>query len=185
MLFRLHDTEEGGSIAIDGKDIKSVGLQTLRMAITVIPQDPSLMEGTFRDNLDPFQQCSDGEVRAALTKATLNPELIFTRVAKGGSNLSAGRSRIRFGSYGTALCVSDRMTPPCTFVALGLCAVLRVEIASRLPLGMQHATWSNTMLPRAVVRLTLSVLLLPSLRPPKVNGNWCALRGPPCTRHRL
>ena len=41
MLFRLHDIEADGTIKLDGRDIHSVGLQSLREAITVIPQDPS------------------------------------------------------------------------------------------------------------------------------------------------
>ena len=43
----------GGSIKVDGIDIQSVDLQSLRSKITVIPQDPTMFCGTLRFNLDP------------------------------------------------------------------------------------------------------------------------------------
>jgi ABC-type multidrug transport system fused ATPase/permease subunit len=39
---------EAGSITLDGVDIRGVGLDALRSAISVIPQDPVLFSGTVR-----------------------------------------------------------------------------------------------------------------------------------------
>lgn len=43
-----------GQIIIDDVDIKEVQLEYLRKMITVIPQDPSLFNGSLRFNLDPL-----------------------------------------------------------------------------------------------------------------------------------
>lgn len=46
-LMRLTELSEG-SIEIDGLDIGEMGLRDLRSAIAVIPQDPTLFQGTVR-----------------------------------------------------------------------------------------------------------------------------------------
>lgn len=46
--------KEKSYIAIDGVRIDKIGLHHLRKAIEIIPQDPFLVEGTLRFNIDPF-----------------------------------------------------------------------------------------------------------------------------------
>jgi len=70
LLFRLVDPAEG-RILIDGTSICSVGLLTLRRAMVIIPQEPLLLEGTVRSNIDPFGQMSPNEVSQALKKVGL------------------------------------------------------------------------------------------------------------------
>ncbi|KAI1322151.1 P-loop containing nucleoside triphosphate hydrolase protein [Xylariaceae sp. FL0255] len=66
-LLRALDPDTGGSIEIDGVDISSVTLSRLRgEAVTVIPQDVQLFDGTVRDNIDALHQHSDDEIRAVL-----------------------------------------------------------------------------------------------------------------------
>ncbi|KAJ2637040.1 hypothetical protein GGF40_002633 [Coemansia sp. RSA 1286] len=55
-----------GKIIVDGVDISKIDLYDLRSRIAIIPQDPTLFEGTIRDNLDPSHEYSDDEVWAAI-----------------------------------------------------------------------------------------------------------------------
>lgn len=41
----------GGSIRLDGLDIRSISLQALRSSIGIVPQEPSLFSGTIADNI--------------------------------------------------------------------------------------------------------------------------------------
>ncbi|KAI1092288.1 P-loop containing nucleoside triphosphate hydrolase protein [Rostrohypoxylon terebratum] len=69
-IFRALEAESG-KILIDDIDIATIGLQDLREAITIVPQDPTLFTGTIRSNLDPFDLYTDEEVFAALRKVQL------------------------------------------------------------------------------------------------------------------
>ncbi|KAB2596767.1 hypothetical protein D8674_032217 [Pyrus ussuriensis x Pyrus communis] len=52
----------GGKIIVDGIDISTIGLHDLRSRFGIIPQDPTLFNGTVRFNLDPLSQHSDQEI---------------------------------------------------------------------------------------------------------------------------
>ncbi|EXJ91043.1 hypothetical protein A1O1_04150 [Capronia coronata CBS 617.96] len=71
-LFRGLEADEG-KILIDNVDIGLIGLQDLREAITIVPQDPTLFAGTLRSNLDPFELFTDEEVLNALRRVQLIP----------------------------------------------------------------------------------------------------------------
>lgn len=50
LIPRLYDVDEG-RIEIDGRDVRALGLRSLRQAVSFVPQDPTLFHGTLRENL--------------------------------------------------------------------------------------------------------------------------------------
>ncbi|KAG0332063.1 hypothetical protein BG004_001399, partial [Podila humilis] len=88
---------DGGSIEIDGMDISTVGLDTLRKNLAIIPQDPTLFVGTVRENLDPSGECSDAELWKALERAHLKDQILSLagglsfEVSQNGENFSVGQ----------------------------------------------------------------------------------------------
>lgn len=81
-LFRLTEIS-GGSITIDGVDISKIGLHRLRSSLAIIPQDPTLFQGTIRSNIDPFNKHTDLELWDALRQAHLNPDTSAVKHEKG------------------------------------------------------------------------------------------------------
>ncbi|KAH9068488.1 ABC transporter [Lactarius deliciosus] len=72
-LFRIVELVSG-SISIDGVDISKIGLNDVRNAISIIPQDSTLFSGTLRSNLDPFEQHDDARLWDALRRSYLVEE---------------------------------------------------------------------------------------------------------------
>ena len=72
-LLRMVEIEKDqGSIEIDGIDITSLGLHTLRENIAIIPQMPFLFTGSVRRNLDPLEVYTDEEIYQVLEEVNLN-----------------------------------------------------------------------------------------------------------------
>ncbi|KAJ3066852.1 hypothetical protein HDU99_003715, partial [Rhizoclosmatium hyalinum] len=98
-LFRMVEIEEG-SIWVDGLDVGKIGLFDLRSKLAVIPQDPVLFSGTFRTNLDPFAEHTDGELWDAVTRAGLKAKVsessegLDGKIQDGGENLSVGQKQL-------------------------------------------------------------------------------------------
>ncbi|XP_070397448.1 uncharacterized protein [Dermacentor albipictus] len=89
-----------GRILVDGVDIALLPLRRLRTAITVIPQDPCLVDGTLRANLDPRECHSDEELHRVLRQAHLasyvkrQPDGLRLRTGTGGERLSVGQRQL-------------------------------------------------------------------------------------------
>lgn len=97
-LFRLIEPADG-SITIDGIDICTIGLADLRSKISIIPQDPTLFTGTFRSNLDPFNEFQNHQITTVLDSVHLrqlveNNGGLDADVAEGGGNISVGQRQL-------------------------------------------------------------------------------------------
>lgn len=64
-LFRIIDPTVG-RVVIDGIDISTLGLHDLRSRLSIIPQDPTMFEGTVRSNIDPLEEYKDDEIWKAV-----------------------------------------------------------------------------------------------------------------------
>ncbi|CAA7390602.1 unnamed protein product [Spirodela intermedia] len=111
-LFRLIEPSEG-KIVIDGVDVSTIGLHDLRGHLSIIPQDPTLFEGTIRGNLDPLEEHSDGEIWQALDKCQLGEVIrekdqkLNAPVLENGDNWSVGQRQLV--SLGRALLKQARI----------------------------------------------------------------------------
>ena len=62
---------EEGSITIDGINIQDQSRAIVREKLNVVAQDPFIMAGSVRFNVDPFEKASDQRISEALNKLGL------------------------------------------------------------------------------------------------------------------
>mmetsp|Transcript_9777 Transcript_9777/g.10517 ORF Transcript_9777/g.10517 Transcript_9777/m.10517 type:complete len:479 (+) Transcript_9777:1-1437(+) len=95
VLLRLVELE-AGDILIDDINIRSIGLNTLRSVMAVIPQDPVLFSGTVRSNLDPFRRYEEGDLWDILHRTRLSEHIhsLEDVVQENGSNFSVGQRQL-------------------------------------------------------------------------------------------
>uniref|UniRef100_A0A2P2NFS0 ABC-type xenobiotic transporter n=1 Tax=Rhizophora mucronata TaxID=61149 RepID=A0A2P2NFS0_RHIMU len=98
-LFRIVEPA-AGHILIDGINISSIGLHDLRSRLGIIPQDPTMFEGTVRSNLDPLEEYTDEQIWEALDKCQLGDEVkkkekkLDSTVTENGENWSMGQRQL-------------------------------------------------------------------------------------------
>ena len=97
-LFRILEATEG-SIFIDNVDIATIGLDLLRSNLTIIPQDPCLLEGTLKYNIDPFNKTKNEDIIQTLKDIGFeytepDDKIMDKMIEQGGSNLSVGQKQL-------------------------------------------------------------------------------------------
>lgn len=81
---------------IDGIDTKTIGLHLLRKSIAFIPQSPFLIQGTIKENLDPFGESTKGQIDAVLREVKMYEKVysldqnLNTYVAESNNLFSVG-----------------------------------------------------------------------------------------------
>ena len=97
LALRLYDPS-GGSISIDGKDLRDVTLESLRRLVAVVFQEPSLFRGSVGDNIRYGRPDATGEMLMSAAQAahvdaftaTL-PHRYATQIGPRGSWISGGQ----------------------------------------------------------------------------------------------
>ncbi|KAJ7054729.1 multidrug resistance-associated ABC transporter [Mycena amicta] len=106
VLFRMVEVQSG-QVDIDGRNIRDIGLDTLRGRLALVPQDSVLFLGTLRENLDPQHSKTDAELISVLQRAWLLPRpgeapdplaeskfSLDSKIGDEGSNYSAGEKQL-------------------------------------------------------------------------------------------
>jgi ATP-binding cassette subfamily B protein len=100
LVARFYDPD-AGRVLIDGHDLRTLTLTSLRRQLGVVPQEPFLFHGTIRDNVAFGRpDATDDEVRAACIAVGIgdvidrNPAGIDAPVHERGSSLSAGERQL-------------------------------------------------------------------------------------------
>ena len=96
-LSRIIEPKKG-KIMIDDEDIKTINLEFLRDKLSIVAQDPFLIESTLKDNIDPLHKYSDDEILKVLNDfclfGKLGKEKLDLKIKENGKNLSLGEKQL-------------------------------------------------------------------------------------------
>ena len=99
LLSRLYDPDEG-SITVGGRDLRDYRLETVRGAVAVVPQEPTLFSGSVRENIRYARpDAQDEEVKRAAQLANAStfiealPRGFDTEIGERGVKLSGGQKQ--------------------------------------------------------------------------------------------
>jgi ATP-binding cassette subfamily B protein len=100
LITRLYDPD-AGQVLIDGHDLRTVTVESLRRQIGVVPQEPFLFAGSIRDNVAFARpEASDDEVWAAIDAVGLrdlverSPQGLDTALHERGQSVSSGERQL-------------------------------------------------------------------------------------------
>jgi len=100
LVVRFYDPQ-GGRVTIDGHDLRDVTLDSLRRQLGVVPQEPFLFHGTFRNNVAfSNPDATDEEILEACRAVGLDdvierlPDGLDSAVHERGASLSAGERQL-------------------------------------------------------------------------------------------
>lgn len=98
-LFRISELTSG-RVLIDGVDVATIGLKTLREKLSIIPQSPVLFKGSLRAYLDPFDEFTDDQLWASIREVGLTQRIAEDKrklamiVEENGENFSVGERQM-------------------------------------------------------------------------------------------
>ncbi|KAK9467805.1 P-loop containing nucleoside triphosphate hydrolase protein [Lipomyces arxii] len=98
LLLRFYDPNTG-TISINGEDIKSFNLKSLRRTIGIVSQEPVLFSGTIAENIAYGKKgVTESQIIAAARRANCDfiedfPEGLETEVGARGTQLSGGQKQ--------------------------------------------------------------------------------------------
>ena len=96
-MFRLLEAYNG-KISIDDMDISEIGLEMLRKNLTIIPQEPTIIEGTLRENVDPSNVYNDQQIIDVLIDVGLEDfmkdKTLDYEIENNGNNISIGEKQL-------------------------------------------------------------------------------------------
>jgi len=91
---------EQGHIRVNGEDIETLQIKSLRDVVAYVPQEPSLFSGSIKDNVMlANDQASESEYQTAMDTAQLSSEIALfpdkdnTRVGHRGLDVSGGQKQ--------------------------------------------------------------------------------------------
>lgn len=98
-LFRINELVSG-RILIDGIDIATIPLCTLRSNLSIIPQSPVLFQGALRAYIDPFDEFTDADIWTVLDKVEMKMQVsklegqLMYELSEHGVNFSVGERQM-------------------------------------------------------------------------------------------
>lgn len=96
LIPRFYDVS-GGSLKVNGTDVRNYNVDELRKLVGVVPQKAALVSGTVRDNMKWGKpDATDEEINAALKTAQAldfvdEKDGLDSKILQGGKNLSGGQ----------------------------------------------------------------------------------------------
>jgi len=100
LILRLYDPQEG-RILIDGVDIRTIKMKSLRSQMALVPQEPILFKDTVLENIRYGKpDATDEEIVNVIKDLGLEPIIetlpngLNTVVSEGGGNLSVGQRQL-------------------------------------------------------------------------------------------
>ena len=90
---------KSGNIIIDDIDIQNINLKTLRERISILPQEPFLIESNLRDNIDPLNIYTDEDILKIVNDLELfknfdDEKKLNYEIKENGKNLSTGEKKL-------------------------------------------------------------------------------------------
>ncbi|KAF1784013.1 P-loop containing nucleoside triphosphate hydrolase [Phytophthora cactorum] len=89
-----------GRVLIDGVDVATIGLKTLREKLSIIPQSPVLFKGSLRAYLDLFDEFTDDQLWESIREVGLAERVaedeskLLMLVEENGENFSVGERQM-------------------------------------------------------------------------------------------